>query len=387
MFSHITQDFLRNRQSRAISLAFISVGILFGSWATFIPFIKQKFGFSDAELGVLLLSMPFGSLIANPVGALLVNKLGMQKATLFGMAFMAFSFMIPLNSPFIPLLSIGLFFCGSGITIVNVAMNTCVNAIERVQNVNIMSTCHGMFSIGLMFGSLLASFAKGLLLLPGNYIIGVASTVILGMLFIRKTVLNITDEDHEVVEETSKFTMPKGPLLIMIIISICINMTEGTMADWTAVYMREIVNANPYFIGWGLVGYSLFMAIGRFLGDKIIPIFGSNQILVYGGVLALLGISLSLLLPYTISAIIGFAMVGAGVSCGAPILYASAARVPGLKKGSGLAVMNTFAMGGFLFGPVIIGFISNAIGLTLALSVLCVLATIWILFSRNVKLF
>jgi len=153
------------------------------------------------------------------------------------------------------------------------------------------------------------------------------------------------------------------------------------------VYMRDIVNTSTYFEGWGLAGYSLFMALGRFLGDKIIPMYGANKVLIYGGILSIIGISISIFFPFTFSTIIGFAFVGAGVSCGAPILYASAARAPGMAKGSGLAMLNTFAMGGFLFGPVIIGFISKSFSLPIAFGLVAFLGIAWVFNSRRVKLF
>jgi MFS family permease len=159
------------------------------------------------------------------------------------------------------------------------------------------------------------------------------------------------------------------------------------MADWSAVFMKDVVKTSTYFEGWGMAGYSLFMALGRLVGDKIIPRFGANKILFYGGILSIIGILIVIVLPYTFSAIIGFALVGAGVSCGAPILYASASRVPNMAKGSGLAIMNTFAMGGFLFGPVLIGFISKATTLSIAFGFIASLGLVWVIQSKRVKLF
>ena len=97
--------------------------------------------------------------------------------------------------------------------------------------------------------------------------------------------------------------------------------------------------------------------------------------------------TISIFLSFTASTVFGFALVGAGVSCGAPILYASAARVPDMPKGSGLALMNTFTMGGFLFGPVLIGFISKAFSLPIAFGFIASLGIIWVFQARKVKLF
>jgi MFS family permease len=387
MFSHITKDFFGNKQSFSIGLIFISVGLLFGNWATFIPFVKTKFDLDDAQLGLLLLSLPFGALTMNPVAATLVRKIGMQKTSVYGIGFMLLAFSLLLNAPTVYFQSFFLFLCGCGISITNVGMNTCVGAIEQHYDIKIMSTCHGMFSLGLMFGSICSSLFGGMGLLPGIYMSSVGALLFLVLLFAQKNIFLIKEEIHETIIEKSKFSFPKGSFLLMIVIGLCVNITEGTMADWSAVFMRDVVKTSTYFEGWGMAGYSLFMALGRLIGDKIIPRFGANKILFYGGILSIIGILVVVTLPFTFSAIIGFALVGAGVSCGAPILYASASRVPNMAKGSGLAIMNTFAMGGFLFGPVLIGFISKATTLSIAFGFIATLGIVWVIQSKRVKLF
>jgi MFS family permease len=387
MFSHISKDFFGNKQSFSIGLIFVSVGLLFGNWATFIPFVKAKFDLDDAQLGLLLLSLPIGALAMNPVAATLVRKFGMQKTSVYGIGFMLLAFSILLNAPSVYFQSFFLILCGCGISITNVAMNTCVGAIEHHFEIKIMSTCHGMFSLGLMFGSICSSFFGGMGLLPGIYMSVIGALLFLVLLLAQKNIFLIKDETHEENNPKSKFSFPRGSFLLMIIIGLCVNITEGTMADWSAVFMRDVVKTSTYFEGWGMAGYSLFMALGRLIGDKIIPRFGANRILFYGGILSILGILVVIIFPYTFSAIVGFAMVGAGVSCGAPILYASAARVPNMAKGSGLAIMNTFAMGGFLFGPVLIGFISKATTLSIAFAFIASLGLIWVIQSKRVKLF
>jgi Na+/melibiose symporter-like transporter len=268
-----------------------------------------------------------------------------------------------------------------------VGMNTCVGAIEHHFDIKIMSTCHGMFSLGLMVGSICSSFFGGMGILPGLYMCSIGFLLLLVVLYAQGNIFKIHEEAQEQNTQKTKFRFPTGSFLLMIVISLCINITEGTMADWSAVFMKEVVQTSSYFEGWGMAGYSLFMALGRLIGDKIIPKFGANNVLFYGGILSICGILVVIALPFTFSAIAGFALIGAGVSCGAPILYASAARIPNMAKGSGLAIMNTFAMGGFLFGPVLIGFISKATTLSIAFGFIASLGIVWVIQSRRVKLF
>lgn len=387
MLSHL-KTYFTHKQSIAVGVAFWGVGFLFGNWATLIPSIKLKFNLDDAQLGLLLLSLPLGAMVFNPVAAKLISSYGMRKIHILGMVILPICYSLPLAMPYLPLVSLGLISIGMSLSMLNVAMNTCATAIEQNDKITILSTSHGMFSLGLMMGSVACSFALGMNFSPMFYMAIMAFFIlILGQLS-RSAVLSINEENTPKKEEQkTKFSFPTGILLLMILISICTNITEGCMADWTAVYMRDVVQTSPYFIGWGLAGYSLFMALGRFLGDGIIPRIGVNNVLVYGGILAILGVVIAVLLPYTFSTIIGFSLVGAGVSCAAPILYGSAARVPGKAKGEGLATMNTFSMGGFLLGPVLIGFISEAVSLPFAFGVVAFLIGVWVLLSKRVDLY
>lgn len=392
MLTHL-RTFFTHRQSLAIGMVFISVGFLFGNWATLIPYIKQKFDLDDAQLGLLLLSMPIGATVMNPFSTYFINRFGMLNTTIFGLILLVVTYILPVSFYYLPLVSAGLVLVGISLSVTNVAMNTCVTSLEHQYGINIMSTCHGMFSAGLMLGSITASILRGMKIEPVFQMTVIAVVITALVILIRPTILGIHEEkiiDEGGDGETSlgaKFILPKGALLLMVLISLCTNVTEGTMADWTAVYMREIVHTDDYFIGWGLAGYSMFMSLGRFLGDALIPRFGGNAVLCVGGIIAALGIVLAIIFPYTITSILGFTLVGAGVSCGAPILYGSAARVPGMAKGAGLATLNTFSMGGFLAGPVLIGFISKSVNLPFAFSMVAVLAIVWVFLVNRVKLF
>lgn len=387
MLTHL-RTFFTHRQSLAIGMVFISVGFLFGNWATLIPYIKQKFDLNDAQLGLLLLSFPIGATVMNPFSTFFINRFGMLNTTVIGLILLTTTFVCPVGASWLVLTSVSLIIVGMCLSVTNVAMNTCVTSLEHQYSINIMSTCHGMFSAGLMFGSIAASILRGMKIEPVLQMAVIAVVITAMVLLLRPIILGIHEE--KITEEESgqaKFILPKGALLLMILISLCTNVTEGTMADWTAVYMRDIVQTDDYFIGWGLAGYSMFMSLGRFVGDALIPRFGGNAVLRTGGIIAALGITLAIIFPYTITAILGFTLVGAGVSCGAPILYGSAARVPGMAKGAGLATMNTFSMGGFLAGPVLIGFISKSINLPFAFSIVAVLALVWAFLVNRVKLY
>ncbi len=385
MTTHLKTYFTHSR-SLAIGAIFASVGFLFGNWVTWIPYVKQKFGLDDAQLGLLLLSLPLASTLTNPLSTVIINRFGMRATTIWGLVAMALAYSLPVNVPYLWMTSAALGMMGIGIAFTNVAMNTCVTSIERQDGIFIMSTSHGMFSGGGMLGSALASVLMGFKVPPAVHVAAVTGTILALVVLVRPIIMGIHEEKRQ-SEGGAKFVWPNRVLMGMIAISLCTNITEGTMSDWTAVYMRDVVKSNDFFIGWGFACYAFFMASGRFVGDALIPQYGSRKVLVTGGIVAAFGILLAVLLPYTTTAILGFGLVGAGVSCGAPILYGSAARVPGMAKGAGLAAMNTFSLAGFLVGPALIGLISNAYSLSFAIGLVAVLALIWAFLSNRAHLY
>jgi MFS family permease len=375
--------FFTNKRVLSLAMIFAFVGFLFGNWATFIPYVKEKFSLDDGELGLLLLSFPFGAAIGNPVSTIFINRLGANKTTILAMIFLALCYQLPLIVPKLPLVVIGLVITGVCLATTNIAMNTIVTAIERLENRFIMSSCHGMFSIGGMLGSTLASFSLGKGILPEYHMPAMAISICIATILLRNIILEIPEEKREANQPSTKLTMPSKILLGMIAISLCVNVAEGTMADWAAVYMKDVVKAENAYIGWGFAAYALFMAAGRFLGDLIVPRWGIKNILIVGGIVAASGLLLAVLMPNTICTIIGFTLVGAGVSCGAPILYGSASRAPNMAKGAGLALLNTFGILGFLLGPAIIGFISKAFSLPTAFIFVAILGLIWSFLSKR----
>ncbi|MBK9737882.1 MAG: MFS transporter [Saprospiraceae bacterium] len=384
MLSHLSIFFM-HKKSMAVGTAFFIMGFLFGNWATLIPFVKSHYQIDDAELGLILLSLPLGAMFFNPLSPMLIHRFGLQKMTVNGMFFISIAYMIPLCYDDIYLVPAGLILIGITITLLNIAANTLAAALEKTEQISIMSTCHGLFSLGLMIGSLMRSVTLLFNISEKNHMFFIGFCGISASIIVLKTIIGIKTVNESITDKKEKFKLilPHGALLTMIIISICINVTEGSMADWASLYMKEIVQTNPYFIGWGIFGYSAFMAIGRFFGDGIIPVYGRNNILKYGATLSFVGLLTVIIFPFTWTSILGFAFVGLGVSCGSPILYAAAANYPGIPKSGGLALMNTFAMTGFLAGPVIIGFISENTSLPVAFGFVAALAVLW--FIKSIK--
>jgi len=363
--------------SRAIGLVFIADGLFYGSWSALIPYVKDKFSLDAAQLGLLLFCLPLGVTASNPLAAVLIRRYSLRYATLGSLGMASFCFLLPIIAPSVMWTAASLIFCGVFFSILNNTMNTCATVYEEQEHTRILSTCHGMWSFGAMMGSALAGMLTGLGMLPAVYMTLMLLLVAGIGLFASQPLAQIIESDRAEGQGSATFGWPTAALWGLIILSLCTNLTEGAMADWAAVYFREVLHTAPWLTGYGFAAYAFWMAAGRFAGDALLTKYNNRRILQAGGAIVTLGLLLSVLLPFTPIVLLGFALVGAGVSLGAPILYGSASRAPGMAPGAGLGIMNTFAMAGFLAGPTAIGFIAKSYGLPIAFTLVALAASFW----------
>lgn len=393
-FVRSLMTFFLNRQALAIGLVFASDSILFGSWVAHIPYVKAKLHLSDSELGLLLFAMPAGLLIMNPLTGWIVARLGEARTCFWSAVGMTVSICIPLNAPNPAVLAIGLFLLGLNGALINVAMNTCATNLERARGIVIMSSCHGMWSLGGLLGSGIAGLVITLHVSPPVHVMVMAGLILLLTFVLQPILATVPSTSQDKSGEKagrsrsgSSFVRPNRDLLLMILIGFALAMGEGAAFDWSAVYLRETLGASSQIAALGFASFSLTMTGFRFLGDTIIPKIGAKRWLQIGGVVAASGLLFAIALPYPPTALTGFALLGVGCSLGAPVLYAAALRIPGIPPAAGLATFATFSFIGFLAGPPIIGFVAEGFGLYYGLGFVAVMLLISAGLSRMVNLF
>lgn len=386
--------FFKNPQARAVGLVFLSESLVYGSWVAHIPYVKTKLALSDAELGLTLFAMPAGLIVMNPLTGWIIARLGEARACLWSAVGLVLALCIPVNAPTPALLAAGLFLVGLSSALINVAMNTCATNVERAHNIVIMSSCHGMWSLGGLLGSGIAGLVIAQHVPPSIHIFIAAGVVLLITLLLQSQLRTIPSSSRPMNGPTetgkktgSSFVRPNRDLLLMILIGLALALGEGAAFDWSAVYLHDTLGASSQLAALGFGAFSLTMMSFRFLGDTIIPTIGAQRWLQIGGVVAAAGLLLAIALPFPATALAGFAVLGAGCSLGAPVLYSAALRVPGIPPAAGLATFATFSFIGFLAGPPVVGFIAEAFGLYVGLAFVAIMLLISAGLARLVNLF
>ncbi|HCX20410.1 MAG TPA: MFS transporter, partial [Cytophagales bacterium] len=165
----------------------------------------------------------------------------------------------------------------------------------------------------------------------------------------------------------------------------CILLSEGAIADWSAIYMRDVIHSDPFLYGVVYSGFALFMTVGRLSGDALIPMIGKKKLVLYGGLISSIGLAIAVLSNSAFLAIAGFSLTGLGFSCIVPVLFISAANEPGYSSGTGIAAVTTLGTAGFLVGPPLIGLLAEWYDLSVGLGFVLFCAVLVSLLSLAIK--
>ena len=238
-------------------------------------------------------------------------------------------------------------------------MNAQAAAVEARWGQPIMSSFHGTFSTGTLLGSFVAGLIAGRGVPPVPHLLATGLVLAMVAVVAARSLLTIAAEGDE---DGPMFALPVGPLAGVGALAFGVLLAEGAVADWGAVYLRDVLGATAAVGGWGYTAFSLTMAAGRFAGDGLVQRLGPVSVIRGGGALVALGMGVALLVGTVPAALIGFACVGAGLAAAFPVLLSAAGRTPGVPTGTAIAAVATAGYTGFLVGPPAIGLVSAAFG-------------------------
>lgn len=356
---------LSNPRYFAPAWVFASLNILFGTWAIYIPTVKENLAIDKSQLGIAIFFLSLGVFTVFPVAAKIINKYGVGRVTWYGIFFNSLVALLPLFAPSYTTLMIALFLFGMTQGLTDIAMNTLVTEIEKEDRQNFMSAAHGFFSLGGVLAGL-GSFLIPTIDNPKLHMVIVVALVILMNAFLYKNYVRIVAAP--VQKEPFGFNLFR-PLLVIGIVSFLVMGGEGAIIDWSGLYLKEISQAPETLWGAGFLAFSITMTTGRFLGDSISARIGSIKIVTLGISIAILGY-FSVLSTMTVWAIIGFALIGLGFSVIIPELFRIGGNVRGIDSSQGIAFIAGAGYAGFLSAPPILGFLADRWSLVLSFIVL-----------------
>jgi len=273
-----------------------------------------------------------------------------------------------------------LFTFGAATGCIEVAMNLQAVAIQNQYGRHIMSSFHGLFSTGGILGAI----GPGLLMNMGLSPYGAITCISVLLIIIAVSQVRHLPEIINIETESNRLVLPGGPVLMLGIMCFMVAMVEGSMLDWSAVFLKDYRHVSPSFSGVGLAIFSVAMAAIRLAGDRIVNRIGSAKIILFGCIITAAGLVMAVSIPNLTGALTGFALIGIGCANIVPVFFSIAGKMKGPSTDFALPAVITMSYAGILAGPAIIGFIAQFSSLSFSLGFMALfLVIVAVSFKEN----
>jgi len=377
---------LLSTQRLATRLSFFSLGFATAAWAPLIPFAQQRLNLNHADFGLLLLCMGIGSMIAMPATGALVKRWGCRP--LIALALMLLMVLLPSLTMWssIVTMAVALFIFGSAAGCLGVAINLQAVVVEKHSVRALMSSFHGMCSLGGLTGAMLvtALLAVGLSPLMSTLSV-VMILLVIGGVAIPSCLTSFEQDEkpHEdITQAPQKRYRPDGIILLIGMMCFIAFLSEGAAMDWGGIYLTSKYQLNPAFAGLAYTFFALSMTTGRFAGHVLLKQWGEKNIVTYSAIGAAIGMAVIVTAPVWQVVVLGYALLGLGCSNIVPVMFSRVGRQNNMPKAAALSLVSTIAYTGSLSGPALIGLIGEWTDLSTVLTGVAVLLFIIALLNR-----
>ncbi|RCR69450.1 MFS transporter [Larkinella punicea] len=367
----------------ATQLIFLVCGLGMSSWAPMVPFAKDRLALNDANLGFLLLMLGGGSMLLMPISGWLVGRFGSRIVMAGSAVVMALALPLLVVLPSASAMAITLFIFGASIGTIDVAMNAHGVQVQNLYGKPIMSSLHGLFSVGGLLGSLGLGFLIKLGLNPVYAALSIATLMILITLtqfqslfpleVEQQAIAHFSATDEKPTAVNQRFSWLDSRVIFLGLMCFAIFLAEGAVLDWSAIFLRDDKGIEAEFAGVGYSAFSIAMATMRLVGDKLVARLNEKTVVVGGSLLGAVGLGIAVLSPWVVGALVGFVLLGLGAANIVPVFFSQAGRLPGISPTVSLPAITTMGYTGMLAGPALLGFIAQHSSLRIALGCLAVL--------------
>lgn len=349
-------------------IAFLIAGLLMSAWAPLVPLVKARAGLDDGGLGLLLLGLGGGSIVAMPFAGYLTAHYGCRPVVIW--ATIVLCAVLPLLSTLVwlPGLVIAVIIFGASMGMLDCAMNIQSVIVEKNSGQALQSGFHGLYSVGGIVGAgaMTALFTLGLD--PLIAALCIVATVLGSLYKAAPALLTYGTERGGPL-----FAVPRGIVLLLGTLCFIVFLTEGAMLDWSAVFLVSNRGLEPSIAGLGYASFAAAMTVGRLTGDAIVSKLGGVRVVALGGLCAAAGMIVSLGIDGWPASLVGYALVGAGCSNIVPVIFTAVGRQQRMPQAVAIPAVISMGYAGILIGPVFIGAAAHLSTLSFALGCLIVL--------------
>ena len=352
---------LAQTRQYSLPLVFALFGLIMGSWAGRIPALAAGVNVSHAALSMVLVCGGVGAVLSYPVSSFMMGRFGARKTILLaGLALLSVLVSIGM-APTVPRLMMSVLMLGVTASIFDVAMNSAAARREKLSGKSEMSRLHGLCCAGGLVGATLGSLMASLKIAPATHFLMLAGPLAV-VLWMAYSALEADEVGVQV--EKKAFALPRGPLVLLGLLGFFGSMAEGSIADWSGMFLKEHFGASDGLAPLSLSAFSVMMLISRMFGDKLKERHGAKRLVSTGAMVAAAGLFFAVLAPNAYVALIGFAVAGVGLALVFPFVFSAA----GAQGPAALAAVASMAYSGSLMGPPAIGAVAHFIGMQAAIA-------------------
>ncbi|MEV7142036.1 MFS transporter [Streptomyces tauricus] len=402
----MTVDVLRRpasaeRRARvAVAVLFFTNGALFANLLPRYPQIKADLGIGNAAYGLAVAAFPAGAIAAGLAAGVVIRRMGSARAAVAGTLLTGAGILVAGLADSVVLFAAALFLAGAMDAVTDVAQNAHGLRVQRRYGRSIINSFHAIWSIGAVAGGSMAAAAIALDLSRGQHLtISAVVFAVAACVALRFCLPGPETEPETAVDavaagvaDTGSATDPAaksgadsrgqgqsrrptpGRRTAYVLGALVLIATAGTLVEdagnsWAALYLSGSLSASVTLAASGYIALVGAQFVGRIIGDRLVDRFGQRTVARTGGLIVVAGMGLALAVPTVPGTILGFAAAGFGVATLVPAAMHEADELPGLKPGSGLAIVSWLMRLGFLLSPPVVGLVADAASLRVGLLV------------------
>ncbi len=378
----------RNRRARiGITGAYMVQGFAFAGLLTRVPAIQDKFQLSDGTLTLILLAVPVVAGLGSVLAGLLAPRFGSGLLLRIGnpavCATIALIGVVPDRvGLYLAVAAFGLVIGG-----VDATMNMQGVVLERRYRRSLLSSLYGFWSIAGIIGSLATALTSVLNLPLGAALgvvaaVGIAASLVVGPMLLRHPETRDVEQAQATEAAAAGKSIPWKPIALVGIAVTLMYISDAATSTWSAEYLDTFLHASGAVAALGLGAYTAMQVVGRFVAHRIAPWVGPVPMIVAGAVIGATGMALVAAAPTPVVALVGFGVLGFGLSPVVPLSFTVAGRLDPTGSGVAVARVNLFNYVGFVVGAALIGGVEQLGGFRLAFAVPAVLALAIVGFAR-----
>ena len=351
------------RALSATRLAFFLAGFVFAVWAAMVPYVKQFLALDEGEMGLLLLCLGLGALVAMPLTGGIVGRFGCRRVLRWSVpATMACGMLLAASSQ-VAVTAVFLFSFGASFGILDVAMSIHAVEVEKRMKKPVLSTVYAFYPIGGVAGALVMSALLNLGFPAIPCVIVLMTLAQLAWLGAGNWVI-ATAGRSEV--GAPAFVLPKGRVLLYGAVVFVLYLADGAVLDWGGLLLSAEQGASIENAAMGYASFSVAMTLMRLVGGRVVTFLGPRRTVVIGSLLGAASFCGAVLLANPYISVLLFFFVGLGASNITPLTFSEAGRTKSMPMSAALAAVSTLGYSGVLVGPAMIGGIAHATSLPTA---------------------